>query len=257
MLKKRLIGVITVRNNMAVQSFSYQRYLPLGKPEYLVENLDRWGVDEILIQVTDRQNHGPDLALIRRLSALKAATPICYGGGIRNEHDAAAVIHAGVERVSVDALLHDNPEQVRSIAQLIGAQAVILSLPISMSSGRPQWFDYRDKRLKSLGSDILSLMTDRMASEILLTDADNEGGKDSFTDQVLNFAQELPLPLIVFGGVTSPEQQRGLLEQENIAAVAVGNALSYAEHAVQKMKQLCDSVQLRAAGYQMGSGGWV
>ena len=54
MLRKRLIAVVTVLDGLAVQSFGYQRYLPLGKPECLVENLDRWGVDEIFVQVIDR-----------------------------------------------------------------------------------------------------------------------------------------------------------------------------------------------------------
>ena len=35
MLKKRLIGVVTVRRGWAVQSFGYKRWLPLGRPEVL------------------------------------------------------------------------------------------------------------------------------------------------------------------------------------------------------------------------------
>ena len=33
MLLKRLVGVVTVRRGIAVQSFGYQRWLPLGRPE--------------------------------------------------------------------------------------------------------------------------------------------------------------------------------------------------------------------------------
>ena len=52
MIRKRLIGVITVKGGWAVQSFGYARHLPLGRPEILAENLDRWGADEILVQFT-------------------------------------------------------------------------------------------------------------------------------------------------------------------------------------------------------------
>ena len=41
MIRKRLVGVITVKDSLAVQSFGYKNYLPLGNPEILVENLDR------------------------------------------------------------------------------------------------------------------------------------------------------------------------------------------------------------------------
>jgi len=70
MLRKRLVGVVTVRRGRAVQSFGYGRWLPLGRPEVLVENLDRWGVDEILLQCIDRsaQQLGPDLALLIKAS---------------------------------------------------------------------------------------------------------------------------------------------------------------------------------------------
>ena len=43
-MKKRLIGIITVKDNIAVQSFGYRKYLPLEKPEILAKNLDIWGI---------------------------------------------------------------------------------------------------------------------------------------------------------------------------------------------------------------------
>ena len=51
MLKKRLIATIIIKDNWAVQSFSYKSWLPLGKPECLAENYDNWGADEIVISI--------------------------------------------------------------------------------------------------------------------------------------------------------------------------------------------------------------
>ena len=70
MIKKRLIGVVTIRNGIAVQSFSYKKYLPIGNPLCVIQNLDRWGVDEILIQVIDRSINqlGPDFSLLNKLT---------------------------------------------------------------------------------------------------------------------------------------------------------------------------------------------
>ena len=45
----RLIGAVIVRGGIAVQSIGYKKWLPLGKPECLVQNLDRWGADEIVV----------------------------------------------------------------------------------------------------------------------------------------------------------------------------------------------------------------
>ena len=60
----------------------------------VVENLDRWGVDEIFIQVIDRStsNLGPDLDLINEISESGILTPIVYAGGIQNSKQAAEVV---------------------------------------------------------------------------------------------------------------------------------------------------------------------
>ena len=49
MIKKIIIGIVTVLNGWAVQSISYKRYLPLGKPSVIAKNLENWGADEIFI----------------------------------------------------------------------------------------------------------------------------------------------------------------------------------------------------------------
>ena len=97
MLKKRLIGVVTVRQGWAVQSFGYQRYLPLGRPEVIIENLDRWGADEILVHCIDRSQNqsGPDFTLIKRIGDLGLSTPLIYGGGIRHLEDALQIVRLG------------------------------------------------------------------------------------------------------------------------------------------------------------------
>ena len=131
MLKKRLIGVITVKSGWAVQSFGYRRYLPMGRPEILAENLDRWGADEIIVQCIDRtkEQSGPDLQLVDRIARMGLSTPLIYTGGIRNEEDATRVIQTGADRIGIDALLHDAPAEVERLSHRLGAQALIAALP--------------------------------------------------------------------------------------------------------------------------------
>ena len=128
MIKKRLVGVVTVKDGWAVQSFGYGRWLPLGKPEVLTENLDRWGADEIVLQCIDRGARGPDLQLLGRVSSKGLSTPLIYAGGIRNAADAVAAVKSGADRVCVDSLLHDDPEALRALSAPLGAQAVIASM---------------------------------------------------------------------------------------------------------------------------------
>jgi cyclase len=148
MIKKRLVGVVTVRNGWAVQSIGYSRYLPLGRPEVLVENLDRWGADEIFVQCIDRtrQGLGPDFALIERIGQLGISTPLIYGGGVASAEQARQVVNLAADRVSIDALLRDDPREVRAIAGQLGAQAVIAALPVAIDGDEVRWLDYRTGR---------------------------------------------------------------------------------------------------------------
>lgn len=251
MLKKRLIGVVTIRNGWAVQSFGYRRYLPLGKPECMVENLDRWGADEILVQVIDRSvaGCGPDYELLGKLARLGLSTPLIYGGGLRTVEDGVRVIQSGADRLTVDALLHDDLSVVMGLSDRLGAQAVIASIPMTMGQHGSEWFNYRCKTTVPIGTGLAAAIEQGAVSEVLLTDWQHEGAPHGFDDALIDQFPNKNVSLIAFGGISSAEQIRGLLARPNVAAVAVGNFLSYREHAIQQFKVALASAALRPSTY--------
>jgi cyclase len=252
MLKKRVIGVVTIKNGWAVQSFGYRQYLPLGTPECLVENLDRWGADEILVQVIDRSatNLGPDFELLERLGGLGLETPLIYAGGIRSESDGVKVIQLGADRVAVDTLLHDDLSSIRRLSDRLGAQALIASMPLSWQEGTIQWLNYRQRNTTPIPLDMLRIIESGVISEVLVTDWMHEGKPGAF-DQ--NIVANFPLrdaPLIAFGGLSTAGPMAMLLQQSNVNAIAVGNFLSYKEHSIQKFKELLVGMPVRLAIYE-------
>lgn len=255
MLLKRLVGVVTVRRGIAVQSFGYRRWLPLGRPEVLVENLDRWGADEILLQCIDRSADqlGPDFALLDRIGKLSLSTPLIYAGGIRHAHDASLVVQRAADRVVVDALLRDNLPQVRAISERLGAQAVLVSLPLSgggASASPLLWRDHRSGASMPLPAAVPALLRQGLVSEALLIDWQNEGTPASFSMPLAQAFARLELPFIAFGGLSEATQLRQLLAEPHCVAVAMGNFLSWREHAVQAAKRELQAAPLRPAQWQ-------
>jgi cyclase len=252
MLKKRLIGVVTVKNGWAVQSFGYCRYLPLGKPECLVENFDRWGADEILVQVIDRSaaGWGPDFELLERLGALGLATPLIYSGGIRSVADGVKLVQFGADRIVVDALLHEDLSPVRRLSERLGAQALIASLPLSWQGDGLAWFDYRLRTSSPISDDVLGLIQSGVISEALISDWQREGMPGGFEQKLVEHFPLENVPIIAFGGISEQEQMRTLMQSTRVAAVAVGNFLSYREHAIQKYKEALTGMPLRLATYE-------
>ncbi len=248
MLKKRLVGVITVKNGWAVQSFGYRRHLPLGKPEILAENLDRWGADEIILQCIDRSVHqmGPDFALLDRVAQMGLGTPIIFSGGIRTVEEGIQVIQSGADRLCIDALLRDAPEVARSLSKRLGAQALIAALPLSMESGRLCWFDYRCRTHAALDEKVVALLSDKVVSEALVIDWKNEGHDRGFDYELLKHFPLGDVPLIAFGGLSEAAVLQRVLDVGQVVAAAIGNSLNYRENAISAFKHQLVGLPLRA-----------
>jgi cyclase len=238
MLKKRIAGSILIQNNYAVQSFGYTDFLPLGKPSELVENLARWRADEIVI--TDisaaRNNNGINYDMIGNLADHSNGTPLIYGGGIRSKTDAITVINSGADRVVVETSILTRLLDPTDLVQEIGAQAIILSLPLIKRGNEVFVYSYIDSSETPLihyrefieGSNI---------SEILVIDVVNEGSFTSHFDLTLI---DNPLfkksSLICKGGVNSSDICIQLLGNSRVSSVMLGNVLNLSELSYVKIK---------------------
>jgi cyclase len=247
MLRKRLLGAVVVRQGWAVQSFGYRRWLPLGQPECLVENLDRWGADGIVVLAIDRGDQGPDLELIERLGALGLSTPLTYGGGLATEEHARAAVRAGAERLVLDAVLSHNPQAVGAMASAVGVQALVAALPLLHgAAGEVQHLQHRTGAKGPLPAPIRELIAGEQVSEVLVIDAAGEGEGQGFNPALLQAVEaHTGLPLLAFGGLARAEQIRPLLSRPQLAGVVVGNALNYREHAIGHLKATLTDQPLR------------
>jgi cyclase len=252
MLKKRLAGVVTVKDGWAVQSFGYHRYLPLGKPECLVENLNRWGADEIFVQVIDRSKNAsnPDFQLIEKLGKLGLETPLIYAGGVRSVADGVKLIQLGADRIVVDALLHDDLAVVRDLSERLGAQALIGSLPLSWMDNEIKWLNYRSKASTLISDEVLGLIQSGVISEALISDWEHEGMPGGFEQKLVEKFPLKDASIIAFGGISKPNQLSALMDYSGVVSVAVGNFLSYQEQAIQKYKEALTNMPVRLASYE-------
>ena len=102
-----------------------------------------------------------------------------------------------------------------------------------------------------MADSIIESLNSGIVSELLLIDWQHEGYPNSFDQNLVDCASGLlNTPLIVFGGVSDPIQMKKLLLQPNISAIAVGNFLSYEEHAIQNLKNQLKGMPLRLPTYQ-------
>ncbi len=215
----------------------------MGKPEVLAENLDRWGADEIILQCIDRSrnNAGPDFEALSKIANKGLGTPITYAGGVRTAEDAIRVVQSGADRIALDALLHDSPSTVIELSHKLGAQALVASLPVSHVNNELRWYDYRSQQHKPFSAELLQLLKDKVISEVMLIDWQHEGQENGFQLDLIHNFPACNTPIIAFGGLSSTKIIGEALSLTSVSATAIGNFLSYKEHAIASYKQqLCE-----------------
>jgi imidazole glycerol phosphate synthase subunit HisF len=244
MASKRLVGVIAVKNGLVVKSYGYRFWRPAGRLLTALKNLDRWLVDEILILDVSRRP-SPDPAVVEEIRASRISTPLAYGGGIQTQDNVDALLAAGCERFVLETMLFKFPERVQSLADKVGAQALIASLPlVSKNTGRWQVdCDYaavwgRDGT--ELNADSLSEFCNTLpVAEVLAIDTANEGPAGGFSllasDGTHPFAA-LRKGVIWFGGIDAVLAAK-LLEMSATVAVAFGNVNFEREVAMRTLRR--------------------
>ena len=242
MLRQRILAAVIVRSGRAVQSFGYQRWLPLGDVACVVRNLDQWCADGIVVLCTDREDNGPDLKLLSELSALDLSTPLSYGGGIRNVNDALNAVHAGAERLILDQILNADSAELANIAGAVGKQALIASVPMLKDDTETahHWKHWCQKT-EPLNQWINTTSWSQHVSEVLAIDVKAEGHQKGMDISLLHALTDLGLPMLAFGGLSTSNHVRQALEHDGVAAAVIGNSLNYQEQSIQTLKlQLTD-----------------
>lgn len=231
MIKKRIIASILINNGHAVQSFGYEKYLPLGDPKILVENLARWKVDEIaIIDIScSRTQSNIDYDLISNISNISCGTPIIYGGGITSSKDASSVIQSGADRIVIENAFVKNKLTPEEVADEIGSQAIIMSLPTIITEKKIYYYDYIDKKQIDL-STLEDLINNPFISELLVTDLVNEGSIfNNFNKEIIKNSIFENLDIICNGGINNSEICNNLLIDNNVKAIMIGNKLNHSE----------------------------
>lgn len=235
-MKTRLSGFVTIKDDWAVQSFGFGKYLPLGKPEIIVENLSRWGADEIFLNCIDRSKNfeGPNLNILKKIYKRNINTPLIYSGGIRNLSDAKRVINEGSDRIAINnTAFFQSPNYFKPISEFLGSQALILACSFTRIKSNFFWYNYISKKIKYINL-LEEYFKNDIFSELLLIDVLNEG-YNSFDYKVLEKLNRT-LPKILFGGV-NPKKIQNKIKKFNIRSLSFGNRLNYEEIKIQKLKK--------------------
>jgi cyclase len=240
MLAKRIIACLDVRDGKVVKGVNFEGLREAGDPAALAARYNREGIDEIVIldvsaTLEARRARAQTIGAV----AKEIFLPLCVGGGIRTEQDAAAAIEAGADKISLNSAALASPDLITRLAAQYGSQAVVVAIDaLRRSAGA---FDvFARSGTAATGRDAIEWAreaADRGAGEILLTSIDRDGTKAGFDCELTAaVSTAVSIPVIASGGAGSFEHFAEVFTTGQADAALAASIFHFQEKSVTDLK---------------------
>ena len=239
MLAKRIIACLDVRDGQVVKGVQFEGLRAAGDPAELARRYDVEGIDEVVIldvtaTLEARQARAHTIQAVSRELFL----PLCVGGGIRNEDDAAAAIDAGADKVSLNSAALADPSLITRLAARYGSQAVVVAIDAKEAGG--SWTAYTRSGSAATSRDAVDWARQAAgcgAGEILLTSMDRDGTKAGFDCPLTAAVSDaVPIPVIASGGAGGLDHFVDVFTAGAADAALAASIFHYAETSVHALK---------------------
>jgi cyclase len=220
---KRVIPCMDVDAGRVVKGTRFIDIRDAGDPVELAAHYDAAGADEVIfLDITATSDKRGTVVDLARRAADEVFVPFTIGGGVREVQDAQAVLDAGADKVAVNSAAVHRPELIGEMAQVFGAQCVVLAIDAKRTG--ESWEVFVAGGRTPTGRDALAWAregVERGAGEILLTSMDRDGTRDGYDlDLVRAVSEAVEVPVIASGGVGEKEHFAEGLQAGADAALA-------------------------------------
>ena len=204
MLLKRVIPCLDVDKGRVVKGIEFVNIRDAGDPVELAARYQDEGADEIVfLDITASHERRETVAELARRCADDVFIPFTIGGGIRSVEDAQAVLDAGSDKVSVNSAAVARPELIGEMADVFGAQCVVLAIDARRRADGDYEVLVNGGRTET-GREAIEWAregVERGAGEILLTSMDRDGTEDGYELELTRrVADAVEVPVIASGG---------------------------------------------------------
>ena len=239
----RQIASVVLKDGKVVQSFSYDTYLPLGRLEATLQNLQRWGVEEIVIKNLDKSDRSiRDVCKLIETSFVHI--PITYGGNIRSKNDIMLLLDSGVDRFCFDASIINLQKHEKlhdTISNFTGRQSMIANLNVELDpENKIKIYDYYSKKVVlNLSNEMLKSLSSNF-SEVIINDYRADGERKKFNINILKELKKkynfYEMDILISGGVGFHDTPKTYQNLNYVDGVILGNSLYRDENSYQNWK---------------------
>ncbi|ASG68524.1 hypothetical protein fh0823_15570 [Francisella halioticida] len=250
MLRKRIIFTLIYHNNKFNQSRNF-RLQGVGGIDWLEKNYKfcdiAFSLDELIVINANRDDKKID-KFAKVLSRLvdDVFIPVAAGGGINSIEDANLLFNSGADKLLLNSLLYENPDQVEKIIKQYGSQSVVASIDYKIINGREVVFinDGR-KPIEISLVEFIKYVESLNVGEIYLNSIDRDGTGFGYDLKTIDRVKEtIKIPLIIAGGAGNENHLIDGLKRNRVDAVATANLFNFVGDGLPKARKKIISEKL-------------
>ena len=215
----RLIPCLDVAGGRVVKGVKFQGLRDVGDPVELGAAYSDAGADELVFLDISATVAAKSAAVdVAARVAEQVTIPFTFGGGIRTLDDAARVLEAGADKVSINSAALARPALIEELARTLGSQAVVVA--IDTEGGRVR----SHAATRDAARDTVEWAREceqRGAGELLVTSIDRDGTQDGYDlAQLALLRDAVGLPVIASGGAGNAQHIADALGVSQAALLA-------------------------------------
>jgi imidazole glycerol-phosphate synthase subunit HisF len=242
MLLRRVIPCLDVDAGRVVKGTRFVDIRDAGDPVELAARYQEEGADEIVfLDITASHQKRETVAALARRCADEVFIPFTIGGGVRSAADAQAVLDAGADKVSVNSAAVARPELIGELAEVFGAQCVVLAIDARRRAGDRGYEVVVEGGRRETGREAVEWASEgagRGAGEILLTSMDRDGTEDGYELELTRAVSEgVEVPVIASGGAGQLDHLVEAVRRGGADAVLCASIFHYGRHTVREAKR--------------------
>ena len=240
MVAKRIIPCLDVKDGRTVKGVNFVDLRDVGDAVELGQYYARSGADELVyLDISaSREGRATFTRLVERISD-GINIPFTVGGGISSLEDAARLLDAGADKISINSAAIAKPALIDQIAMRYGSQFVVVAIDarcgedgvwrVTTHGGSRE----TDKELFAWAKEA----EQRGAGEILFTSMNHDGTRQGYPcDTFARMSEELSIPIIASGGAGSVQDIAEVLTLGKADAALAASIFHFGEITVGELK---------------------
>lgn len=249
MLSKRIIPCLDVKEGRTVKGVHFEDLQDVGDAVQLGQHYARTGADELVYLDISATCEGRNTftQLVSNI-ADGINIPFTVGGGISTIEDAARLLDAGADKVSINSAALRTPELIDQIASRYGSQFVVVAidalhaeLPLGSDEADAHWTVCSHGGKVPTERELFSWaheVQERGAGEVLFTSMNHDGTKNGYPcSTYARLCQMLHIPVIASGGAGNAHHIAEVLTQGKADAALAASIFHFGEITIPELKR--------------------